>query len=175
MQISRVGVVVVAVFAVGWLGGASAQTGRKYIQPRTANATGAPFSGAVLVGDTLYLSGALGLEANQQPPASADAEATNVLNNIQKTLAEAGMTMDDLVFVQVLLLGRLALRRVQQDLSRLLQTGISGARLSRLGQTPVRRPLRSARDSGQEIRHLVIWQFVIWQFRFFKIAKLPDC
>ena len=101
MQISRVGVVVVAVFAVGWLGGASAQTGRKYIQPRTANATGAPFSGAVLVGNTLYLSGALGLEANQQPPASADAEATNVLNNIQKTLAEAGMTMDDLVFVQV--------------------------------------------------------------------------
>jgi reactive intermediate/imine deaminase len=101
MQISRLVVVGGAVFAFGWLGGASAQTGRKYIQPRSANATGAPFSGAVLVGNTLYLSGALGLEANQQPPASADAEATNVLNNIQKTLAEAGMTMDDLVFVQV--------------------------------------------------------------------------
>jgi len=34
-------------------------------------------------------------------PASAETEATNVLNNIQKTLAEAGMTMDDLVTVQV--------------------------------------------------------------------------
>jgi 2-iminobutanoate/2-iminopropanoate deaminase len=101
MQTSRLVVVFAAVIAAGWLTGASAQTGRKYIQPRAAAATGAPFSGAVLVGNTLYLSGALGLEANQQPPASADAEATNVLNNIQKTLAEAGMTMDDLVFVQV--------------------------------------------------------------------------
>jgi reactive intermediate/imine deaminase len=101
MQTSRLVVVFAAVLAAGWLTGAAAQTGRKYIQPRAAAATGAPFSGAVLVGDTLYLSGALGLEGNQQVPASPDAEATNVLNNIQKTLAEAGMTMDDLVFVQV--------------------------------------------------------------------------
>ena len=59
-----------------------------------------PFSGAVWVGSTLYLSGALGLE-NGAPPATAEAEATNVLNNIQSTLAEAGLTMDDLVWVQV--------------------------------------------------------------------------
>jgi reactive intermediate/imine deaminase len=79
----------------------SAQAGRRYIEPRTATSTGGPFSGAVLVGDTLYLSGTLGLEANQQVPATAEAEAANVLNNVQKTLGQAGMTMDDLVSVQV--------------------------------------------------------------------------
>jgi 2-iminobutanoate/2-iminopropanoate deaminase len=89
------------VLAIGWFAGASAQSGRKYIQPRDAKSTAAPFSGGVLIGDTFYLSGTLGLEGNQQVPASAETEATNVLNTIQKTLAEAGMTMDDLVSVQV--------------------------------------------------------------------------
>ncbi|HYN09865.1 MAG TPA: RidA family protein [Vicinamibacterales bacterium] len=101
MQTSKLIAVFVTVLAVGAFAGASAQSGRRYVQPRTATSTAAPFSGAVLVGDTLYLSGALGLEANQQVPATVEAEATNVLGNIQKTLGEAGMTMDDLVFVQV--------------------------------------------------------------------------
>jgi 2-iminobutanoate/2-iminopropanoate deaminase len=101
MQTSKLVAVGALVLAIGWLGGASAQSGRKYFQPRTAASTAAPFSGAVLVGNTLYLSGQLGLEANQQVPASVEAEATNVLGNVQKLLTEAGMTMDDLVFVQV--------------------------------------------------------------------------
>jgi reactive intermediate/imine deaminase len=101
MQTSKLVVAGAIVLAIGWLGGASAQTGRKYFQPRTAASTAAPFSGAVLTGSTLYLSGQLGLEANQQVPASVEAEATNVLGNVQKLLTEAGMTMDDLVFVQV--------------------------------------------------------------------------
>ncbi len=60
----------------------------------------APFSGAVWVGSTLYLSGMLGLEGGQVPE-TAEAEATNVLNNIRGTLEDAGLTMDDLVVVQV--------------------------------------------------------------------------
>lgn len=59
-----------------------------------------PFSGAVWVGNTLYLSGALGLE-NGQVPATAEAEATNVLDNVKATLESAGLSMDDLVSVQV--------------------------------------------------------------------------
>ena len=101
MQTSKLIAVGALVLAVGWIGGASAQSGRKYFQSRTAASTAAPFSGAVLVGNTLYLSGQLGLEANQQVPATVEAEATNVLGNVQKLLTEAGMTMDDLVFVQV--------------------------------------------------------------------------
>jgi 2-iminobutanoate/2-iminopropanoate deaminase len=101
MHTGKVAATLATVLAIGWFAGASAQSGRKYIQPRDAKSTAAPFSGGVLIGDTFYLSGTLGLEGNQQVPASAETEATNVLNTIQKTLAEAGMTMDDLVSVQV--------------------------------------------------------------------------
>ncbi|MCP5346990.1 MAG: RidA family protein [Pseudomonadales bacterium] len=61
---------------------------------------GPPFSGAVQVGETLYLSGMLGLE-NGQVPDSPAREARNVLNAIRGTLEQAGMTMDDLVYVQI--------------------------------------------------------------------------
>ena len=101
MHTGKAAATLATVLMIGWFAGASAQSGRKYIQPRDAKSTAAPFSGGVLIGDTFYLSGTLGLEGNQQVPASAETEATNVLNNIQKTLAEAGMTMDDLVTVQV--------------------------------------------------------------------------
>jgi 2-iminobutanoate/2-iminopropanoate deaminase len=101
MQRSTLVLGVAALLAIGWWGGASAQSGRRYIEPRTASSTGGPFSGGVLAGNTFYLSGTLGLEANQQVPATAEAEATNVLNNVQKTLSQAGLTMDDLVSVQV--------------------------------------------------------------------------
>jgi 2-iminobutanoate/2-iminopropanoate deaminase len=78
----------------------SAQETRQYISPQSASTGGGAFSGAVLAGGTFYLSGTLGLEGGQ-PPATAQAEARNVLNNIQGTLEDAGMTMDDLVSVQV--------------------------------------------------------------------------
>ena len=75
---------------------------RRHINPRSpADATAPPFSGAVLVGNTLHLSGTLGLEANRQVPATPEAEARNVLNSIRSTLEAADMTMDDLVSVQI--------------------------------------------------------------------------
>lgn len=73
---------------------------RTYINPSEAGGDGAPFSGAVLTDDTLYISGMLGLE-NGQVPSDPQQEARNVLNAIQSTLEEAGMTMDDLVYVQI--------------------------------------------------------------------------
>ncbi len=80
---------------------ALAQAQRTYINPALAGNEGdAPFSGAVQVGDTLYLSGMLGLEGGQVPDDPAD-EARNVLNAIRGTLEQAGMTMDDLVYVQI--------------------------------------------------------------------------
>ena len=80
----------------------SAQETRRYISPRSAaDSTALPFSGAVLVGNTLYLSGTLGLDENQQVPSTPEAEARLVLNSMQSTLEAAGMTMDDLVSVQV--------------------------------------------------------------------------
>jgi 2-iminobutanoate/2-iminopropanoate deaminase len=61
----------------------------------------APLSKAVLAGETLYLSGELGLLPGRRVPATAEEEARLVLTNVKATLALAGMTMDDLVSVQV--------------------------------------------------------------------------
>lgn len=87
--------------AVGAFASTQAQGSRRYIEPRTAaDTTLPPFSGAVMVGDTLYLSGRIG-EENRKVPETAEAEARKVLDIIQNTLRTAGMTMDDLVSVQV--------------------------------------------------------------------------
>lgn len=75
---------------------ASAQEARQYVNGRSASqASGAPFSGAVLVGNTLYLSGVLGTGATPEEA------ARGALDSIKSTLEAAGMTMDDLVSVQV--------------------------------------------------------------------------
>ena len=74
---------------------------RAYINPRSATETGVPpFSGAVLTGNTLYLSGMLGL-VNGQVPDDPAVEARTVLDSIKATLEQANMTMDDLVYVQI--------------------------------------------------------------------------
>lgn len=77
----------------------SAQSGRSYINARSAsnpaNAAQPPFSGAVVVGNTAYLSGVLGTGD------TAEAAAATGLNSLQSSLKAAGMTMDDLVSVQV--------------------------------------------------------------------------
>lgn len=95
----RIVSVAVAVFLMCTAQLAGAQD-RSYINPSHANGDGAPFSGAVLTDDTLYISGMLGLE-NGAVPSDPQQEAHNVLNAIQATLAEADMTMDDLVYVQI--------------------------------------------------------------------------
>jgi 2-iminobutanoate/2-iminopropanoate deaminase len=75
---------------------------RSYVTPRTAaDATLPPFSGATRIGDTLYLSGHIGIDANQQVPDTAEGEAAAVLDQFKATLEHAGMTMDDLVYVQI--------------------------------------------------------------------------
>ena len=62
----------------------------------------APFSDAVLSGRTLYLAGRLGLDPRTgRPPDSIEDEARLALDGLQAALAEAGMTLDDLVYVQV--------------------------------------------------------------------------
>ena len=88
----------VAVTAVAVLG---AQGGRRVIN-LPGRTTAAPFSDAVMVGDTLYLAGRLGLDpATGRPPASVGQEVRNILDSMSAVLAEAGMTMDDMVSVQV--------------------------------------------------------------------------
>jgi|SRR5579862_2267588 len=62
----------------------------------------APFSGAILTGNTLYLSGRIGYDPKVgKPPADPDEEIKMVLDRVKATLGAAGMTMDDLVYVQI--------------------------------------------------------------------------
>jgi 2-iminobutanoate/2-iminopropanoate deaminase len=61
-----------------------------------------PFSDGVFTGDTLYLSGRLGLDPKTgKVPEEVDAEVRIILDGMKATLQAAGMTMDDLVSVQV--------------------------------------------------------------------------
>ena len=92
-----------SLLAIGFLSnGAQAQEDRVYVNPRSASDEGAtPLSSAVRVGDTLYLSGSLGLDENRQVPEDPADEARNVMNSIKRNVEAAGMTMDDIVYVQI--------------------------------------------------------------------------
>ncbi|MXZ70639.1 MAG: RidA family protein [Acidobacteria bacterium] len=108
MRIHRIALVFVTGFVVGALLASAAitLTATQDSSPRAINLPGrtttAPFSDAVLVGNTLYVAGRLGMDPDTgRPPASPAQEARNILDGIQAVLAEADMTMDDLVNVQV--------------------------------------------------------------------------
>ena len=96
--------VAVIAFAAGWTVSlpAQPQSIRRYFSPRTpADTSVPPYSGAVLSGNTLYVSGTIGQNADGSIPDTAEAEARNVLNSVKTSVEAAGMTMDDLVTVQV--------------------------------------------------------------------------
>ena len=78
--------------------GKSESRKRRYIQLNPQ----APFSEGVLVGNTLYLSGYIGVDqSGNHVPDDIETEARNVMNGIGSVLQKAGMEMDDLVYVQV--------------------------------------------------------------------------
>ena len=60
-----------------------------------------PFSDAVLVGNTLYISGRLGLDPDGKIASQPEEEARLILEGFKAVLQEAGMTMDDLVSIQI--------------------------------------------------------------------------
>lgn len=76
---------------------------RKYIvNPRADDRKNLPFSDAVLVGNTLFIAGTIGLDPKTgQAVPNTDAEAKAALDLFKGTIENAGFTMDDLVTVQV--------------------------------------------------------------------------
>jgi len=61
-----------------------------------------PFSDGVLVNNTLYLAGRIGLDPETGTvPADVNAELKFLFDGIEAVLRQAGMTMDDLVYVQI--------------------------------------------------------------------------
>jgi|SRR5580700_414509 2-iminobutanoate/2-iminopropanoate deaminase len=61
----------------------------------------APFSSAILTGDTLYIAGNIGLDKTGKAPEKIEDEIKNLLEAYKTLLAQAGFTMDDLVYVQI--------------------------------------------------------------------------
>ncbi len=74
---------------------------RRYINLPARNLS-APFSDAVQVGNLVYLAGRLGLDPQTgRPPADPAVEARLLLEGFRSVLAQAGLTMQDMVYVQV--------------------------------------------------------------------------
>jgi 2-iminobutanoate/2-iminopropanoate deaminase len=62
----------------------------------------APFSDAILAGNTLYLAGRIGLDPKTgKAPDKIEDEIKILLDGEKDVLAQAGLTMDDLVYVQI--------------------------------------------------------------------------
>jgi enamine deaminase RidA (YjgF/YER057c/UK114 family) len=61
-----------------------------------------PYSNAVLVGDTLYLAGDIGIDPETgAPPPKIEDEVRIVMDSMKTRLEMVGMSMDDLVMVEV--------------------------------------------------------------------------
>ena len=78
----------------------AAATGRHIVLPSRTDKL--PYSDGVLVGDTLYLAGKIGIDPQTgKPPEDVEKEIRLLLDGMKTTLAAADMTMDDLVSVQI--------------------------------------------------------------------------
>lgn len=94
-------ILVAAVFTSAMLGQEQSTSRRTVNLPRGATAD-LPFSDAILAGNTLYMSGWIGLMPGAtKVPDDPKEEAKLLLDRYQAILKEAGMTMDNLVSVTV--------------------------------------------------------------------------
>jgi 2-iminobutanoate/2-iminopropanoate deaminase len=76
--------------------------GRKHLMSKLAAQRNLPFSSGVVVGDTLYVAGTIGIDPSApNKNISAEEEARVAMNQVKQVVEQAGMTMDDVVSVQV--------------------------------------------------------------------------
>jgi 2-iminobutanoate/2-iminopropanoate deaminase len=93
--------IVTIALGIMFVGGLAAADDRTYYDGRSATDENVPpFSGSVMTDGTLYVSGQLGL-TDGKVPATAEEEARNVMNAVKAQVESAGMTMNDVVFVQI--------------------------------------------------------------------------
>ena len=100
-SVAAVSVVVLAGLVALWVEDSQGATGHQFfnLSSRTDNN---PYSNAVLVGDTLYLAGDIGLDPETgAPPPKIEDEVRLVMDGMKARLEMVGMSMDDLVMVEV--------------------------------------------------------------------------
>ncbi|HTU80856.1 MAG TPA: Rid family hydrolase [Candidatus Acidoferrales bacterium] len=76
-------------------------TGRTYLTSPVAARNHLPFSSGVLVGNVLYIAGTTGVSPGMKNTFTLTQEARAVMDNVKRVVERAGMTMDDVVSVQV--------------------------------------------------------------------------
>lgn len=87
--------------AVPALAAPPADSSRRYVN-LPDRSSDLPLSDGVMVGNTFYLSGRLGIDPKTgKAPTDVEQEVRLMLDGVKAVLAEAGMTPDDLVSVQV--------------------------------------------------------------------------
>jgi 2-iminobutanoate/2-iminopropanoate deaminase len=79
----------------------SAQQSRTHMKSKLAQERHLPFSSGVVVGDTLYIAGTTGVDPSTKGSVTPEQEARLVLDSLKQTVEQAGMTMDDIVSLQV--------------------------------------------------------------------------
>jgi 2-iminobutanoate/2-iminopropanoate deaminase len=77
------------------------QTTRSHLKSKLAQEQHLPFSSGVLVGNTLYIAGTTGVDPTTKGPVSTEEEARLVMNQVKQVVEQAGITMDDIVSLQV--------------------------------------------------------------------------
>ncbi len=80
---------------------ASAQGDRTFVKSKLAAERHLPFSSAVRVGDTLYIAGTTADPDRLAKGLSLEQEATELMDQVKQSVEKAGMTMDEVVSVQV--------------------------------------------------------------------------
>jgi reactive intermediate/imine deaminase len=105
MRLGSSFVIAAILAAVALAVAAQSPTGVEFLNSGKVLPTNLPFSEAVRVGDTLYLSGQLGLApgSTKLVPGGLEAEAQQTLENIRATLEAHGLTMRDVVKCTVML------------------------------------------------------------------------
>ena len=92
-----------AIAALSVPAGAHAADAPRYITgDRAPDRSSLPFSEGVMVGDTLYVAGHIGIDPKTgQAPKDTEAEVKLVMDGVAETVKSAGLTMDDVVSVTV--------------------------------------------------------------------------
>jgi len=98
---SRAAIALAVLLVAGMSLGAQRASSRKTVMLPGATSE-LPYSNGVLAGNTLYLAGVIGVDpATSRPPDDLEAEIRFALDRMKTVLGQEGMTMDDLVTVQV--------------------------------------------------------------------------
>jgi enamine deaminase RidA (YjgF/YER057c/UK114 family) len=100
-SVGAASVVVLLGLGALWVGDSRGASGHQFINV-PGRTDDNPFSNAVLVGDTLYLAGDIGIDpATGAPPPKIEDEVRLVMDSMKARLELVGMSMNDLVMVEV--------------------------------------------------------------------------